>query len=120
MSLNRPIRSHKPGNPVRVSNDKLFVVDGKDNIRPLKGHLFIKVDPQYEEKLDSGIIIPETVENESYFLTGKVVYPDPNYSDIIAGDVILFDKYYTQPVMINGEQLIVVRRLDVVGVVEVN
>jgi len=38
--------------------------------------------------------------------------------DVKVGDIVLFDKYAGQPVSVDGDELLVMREVDVIGVVE--
>src|SRR5215213_8900089 len=75
--------------------------------RPLHDRVVVRrVDA--EEKTKGGIIIPDTAKE-----SGKLVP-----LDVKAGDRILFGKWSGTEVKIDGEDLIIMKESDVMGVVE--
>ncbi len=93
-------------------------------IRPLQDRILVKrVDE--EEKTAGGIIIPDTAKEKPQ--EGKVVavgkgkvLEDGKLSklDVKKGDRILFSKYAGTEVNIEGEEHLIIREDDVLGVVE--
>jgi len=73
-------------------------------IRPLHDRLIVK-RLEEERKTASGIVIPDE--------EGKV-----RPLDVKVGDKILFGKYSGQTVKVQGEELLVMREEDVMGVIE--
>ena len=93
-------------------------------IRPLHDRLIIKRVAE-ENKTKGGIIIPDTAKEKP--LEGEVVavgngklLEDGKVRplDIKAGDRILFSKYAGTEVKIEGEDHLILREEDVLGVIE--
>jgi chaperonin GroES len=92
--------------------------------RPLHDRLVVKrVDA--EEKTRGGIIIPDTAKEKPQ--EGEVIAAGPGARDksgklipidVKAGDRILFGKWSGTEIKIAGEDLIVMKESDVMGVVE--
>ena len=92
--------------------------------RPLHDRVLLRRIDQ-DEKTAGGIIIPETakekpmegevvaVGNGSRDETGKLVP-----LDVKAGDTVLFSKWSGTEVTIDGEELLVLRESDIMGVIE--
>jgi chaperonin GroES len=92
-------------------------------IRPLQDRLIVKRVAE-EEKTKGGIIIPDTAKEKP--LEGKViavgngkVLEDGKVRplDIKAGDRVLFGKYAGTEVKIEGEDHLILREEDVLGVI---
>ena len=93
-------------------------------IRPLHDRVIVKRIEE-ERKTASGIVIPDTAAEKPD--QGEVVYVGPGKLDdngkIIAmgvktGDKILFGKYSGQTVKVKGDELLVMREEDIMGVIE--
>jgi chaperonin GroES len=93
-------------------------------IRPLQDRLIVKRIAE-EEKTKGGIIIPDTAKEKP--IEGKViavgngkVLEDGKVRplDVKAGDRILFAKYGGTEVKIDGEDHLIMREDDVLGVIE--
>jgi chaperonin GroES len=93
-------------------------------IRPLQDRIIVK-RVEEEEKTKGGIIIPDTAKEKP--LEGKVIavgngkiLEDGKVRplDIKAGDRILFSKYAGTEVKIEGEEHLILREEDVLGVIE--
>ena len=78
-----------------------------------------------EEKTKGGIIIPDTVKEKPQ--EGEVVAVGPgardeagkiNALDVKAGDRVLFGKWSGTEVKVDGEELIIMKESDVLGVLE--
>lgn len=78
-----------------------------------------------EEKTAGGIIIPDTVKEKPQ--EGEVVAVGPGARDeagklvaldVKAGDRILFGKWSGTEVKIDGEELLIMKELDILGVIE--
>ncbi|HTT40593.1 MAG TPA: co-chaperone GroES [Burkholderiales bacterium] len=93
-------------------------------IRPIHDRVLIKrLDA--ERKTASGIVIPDTAAEKPE--TGEVVAvgsgkvgSDGKVSalSVKVGDKVLFGKYSGQTVKVKGEELLVVREDDIMGVIE--
>ena len=93
-------------------------------IRPLQDRVIVK-RVEEEGKTKGGIIIPETAKEKP--MEGKVtavgkgkVLEDGKIHppDVKAGDRVLFGKYAGTEVKIDGEEHMIMREEDILGVVE--
>ena len=93
-------------------------------IRPLQDRLIVKRTAE-EEKTKGGIIIPDTAKEKP--IEGKViaagngkVLEDGKVRplDVKAGDRILFSKYAGTEIKIDGEEHLIMREEDILGVIE--
>ena len=85
-------------------------------IRPLQDRILVKRIDE-EETTKGGIIIPDTAKEKPS--EGKVsddgkVHP----LDVKKGDRILFSKYAGTEVQVEGDEHIIIREDDVLGIVE--
>ena len=92
-------------------------------IRPLHDRILVKRIDE-EEKTKGGIIIPDTAkekpqEGKVIAVGGGKVLEDGKVRpmDVKAGDRILFAKYSGTDVKIEGEEHIIIREDDVLGIV---
>jgi chaperonin GroES len=93
-------------------------------IRPLQDRVIVKRVAE-EEKTKGGIIIPDTAKEKPIEGTvlavgnGKVLENGKVRAlDVKAGDRILFTKYAGTEVKLDGEDHLIVREEDILGVVE--
>ncbi|MGH7917515.1 MAG: co-chaperone GroES [Candidatus Binataceae bacterium] len=93
-------------------------------IRPLGDRILVK-RIQEEEKTKGGIIIPDTAKEKPQ--EGKVVAVGKGKvteegklltPDVKAGDRILFGKYSGSEVKLEGEEHLILREDDILGVLE--
>jgi chaperonin GroES len=93
-------------------------------IRPLQDRVIVKRIEE-QEKTKGGIIIPETAKEKP--MEGKViavgkgkVLEDGKIHplDVKAGDRVLFAKYGGTEVKIDGEEHLIMREDDILGVIE--
>src|SRR5512140_3006819 len=93
-------------------------------IRPLQDRIIVK-RVQEEEKTKGGIIIPDTAKEKP--IEGKVIAvgdgkvgEDGNVRalDVKAGARILFTKYAGTEIKLEGEEHLIIREEDILGVVE--
>ena len=93
-------------------------------IRPLQDRIIVK-RVQEEEKTKGGIIIPDTAKEKP--IEGKViavgngkVQEDGKVRplDVKAGDRILFSKYAGTEIKIDGDEHLIMREDDILGVIE--
>ena len=94
------------------------------NIRPLNDRILVK-RLESEEKTAGGIIIPDTAkekpaEGEIVAVgTGKMTDKGERVAmDVKAGDRVLFSKYGGTDVKIDGQDYLIMREDDILGVVE--
>jgi len=93
-------------------------------IRPLQDRVIVK-RLEEEEKTKGGIIIPDTAKEKPQ--EGKVIAVGKGKLtedgkviplDVKAGDKILFGKYAGTEVKIEGEEHLIMREEDILGVIE--
>ena len=91
--------------------------------RPLGDRVLIK-RVEEEEKTKGGIIIPDTAKEKPQ--EGEVIAPGPGARDdngkiqpldVKAGDKILFGKWSGTEVKLDGEDLLIMKESDILGVV---
>ncbi len=92
--------------------------------RPLHDRVVVRRLEQ-EEKTAGGIIIPDTAKEKPH--EGEVVAVGPGARDehgalqpldLKAGDRVLFGKWSGTEVKIDGEELMIMKESDVMGVIE--
>ncbi len=92
--------------------------------RPLHDRVLVRRIEQ-EEKTTGGIIIPDTVKEKP--IEGEVISVGPGARnekgelvplDVKAGDRILFGKWSGTEVKIDGEELLIMKESDVMGIIE--
>ena len=93
-------------------------------IRPLHDRVIIK-RLEEERKTASGIVIPDSAtekpeQGEVKALGTGIVLEDGKVRkiDLKVGDRVLFGKYSGQTVKVEGEELLVMREEDIMGVIE--
>jgi chaperonin GroES len=93
-------------------------------IRPLQDRVIVK-RVEEEERTKGGIIIPDTAKEKP--MEGKIiaagkgkVLDDGNIHplDVKAGDRVLFGKFSGTEVKIDGEEHLIMREDDILGVIE--
>jgi chaperonin GroES len=93
-------------------------------IRPLQDRVLVQ-RVQEEERTKGGIIIPDTAKEKPQ--EGKVVAVGKGKVgdngkviplDVKAGDKILFGKYSGSEVKLDGEEYLIMREEDILGVLE--
>jgi len=93
-------------------------------IRPLQDRLIVKRVAE-EEKTKGGIIIPDTAKEKP--AEGKVIAAGKGKVledgkvrplDVKAGDRVLFSKYAGTEVKIEGDEHLIMREEDILGVIE--
>jgi chaperonin GroES len=94
------------------------------HFRPLHDRVVVRrIDA--EEKTAGGIIIPDTAKEKPQ--EGEIVAAGPGARnekgelvplDVKAGDRVLFGKWSGTEVKIDGEELLIIKESDILGVVE--
>ncbi|RLQ87267.1 co-chaperone GroES [Notoacmeibacter ruber] len=93
------------------------------NFRPLHDRVVVK-RVESEEKTAGGIIIPDTAKEKPQ--EGEVVAVGPgarddsgkvNALDVKVGDRVLFGKWSGTEVKLNGQDLLIMKESDIMGVV---
>ena len=94
------------------------------NIRPLQDRVIVK-RVEEEEKSKGGIIIPDTAKEKPQ--EGKVVAVGKGKTnddgkitplDVKVNDRILFGKYSGTEINFNGEEHLIMREDDILGIIE--
>jgi chaperonin GroES len=92
--------------------------------RPLQDRVLLRRVDQ-EEKTSGGIIIPDTAKEKP--MQGEVIAVGPGARDengklqpldVKAGDRVLFGKWSGTEVKIDGEELLIMKESDIMGVLE--
>src|SRR3954447_367610 len=92
--------------------------------RPLHDRVLIRRIAQ-EEKTTGGIIIPDTAKEKP--MEGEIVAVGPGARsedgqihplDVKAGDRVLFGKWSGTEVKLDGEELIIMKESDIMGIIE--
>jgi chaperonin GroES len=94
------------------------------NVRPLRDRIIVKRLEEGEQRV-GGIIIPDTAKEKPQ--QGKVVAVGNGRIndkgqvfplDVKAGDTVLFGKYAGTEIKLEGEEYLIVREEEVLGVIE--
>jgi chaperonin GroES len=94
------------------------------NIRPLHDRVLVK-PLEAEQKTAGGIIIPDTAKEKP--MEGKVVAVGPGARgedgkqhplDVKKGDRVLYGKWSGTEVKVGGEELLIIKEADIMGIVE--
>ena len=96
-------------------------------LRPLDARVVVK-KPEREEQTESGIILPDTVNEQSQTALGDVLSVGPGSRNmntgeympipIKEGDTIIYTKFSATEVQHEGEEYFVVMERDIIAVVE--
>jgi len=93
-------------------------------IRPLQDRVMVR-RLEEEQKTSGGIIIPDTAKEKPQ--KGEIVSAGPGKKsedgklqplDVKAGDKVLFSKYAGTEIKVEGEELLIMREDDIMGVIE--
>jgi len=96
---------------------------GGINVRALADQIFLRVIK--ESTTTGGILIPDNVGDKSQI--GQVLKVGPGKPDekghlrapdIKVGDRVLFGKYAGTEIKLNGQDILVIREQDIMGVIE--
>jgi chaperonin GroES len=94
-------------------------------VRPLQDRVLIKRLEEDVEKTKGGLYIPDSAKEKPQ--QGKVMAVGKGRTndegkviplDVKAGDKILFGKYSGSEIKVDGEELLIMREEDILGVVE--
>ncbi len=94
----------------------------KTKIKPLSDRVLVQPEPA-EEKTSSGIIIPDTAKEKPQ--EGTVVAAGPGKVEngtkidmsVKEGDVVLYGKYSGTEITLDGEEYLIMRESDILGIV---
>jgi chaperonin GroES len=92
------------------------------NIRPLGSN--VVVEKSNERKSAGGIFLPDSSEEKS--MLGKVIAVGPGKyesgnlvpTEIKSNDVVLFGKYAGSEISLNGNDYLVLKEEDIMGIIE--
>src|SRR6266545_1509762 len=94
------------------------------NVRPLHDRLIVSRIEEGEQRV-GGIIVPDSAKEKP--MQGKVVSVGTGKSkddgkrialDVKAGDLILFGKYSGQEIKLDGEEYLIMKEDEILGVIE--
>ncbi|MBN8906609.1 MAG: co-chaperone GroES [Rhodospirillales bacterium] len=94
------------------------------NFRPLHDRVVVR-RLKAEEKTAGGIIIPDTAAEKP--MEGEIIAAGPGARneqgqlvalDVKAGDRVLFGKWSGTEVKIDGEELLIMKESDIMGIIE--
>ncbi len=94
------------------------------NVRPLHDRIIVQRIDEGEQKI-GGIIIPDSAKEKPQ--QGKVMAVGNGKTndegkrtplDVKAGDTVLFGKYSGQEIKVDGEEYLIMREDEVLGVIE--
>ena len=94
------------------------------NVRPLHDRIIVQRIDEGEQRI-GGIIIPDSAKEKPQ--QGKVIAAGAGKSkddgkrvplDVKAGDLILFGKYSGQEIKLDGQEYLIMREDEVLGVIE--
>ena len=96
-------------------------------VRPLHDPLIVeRIEEEGEQKV-GGIIIPDTAKEKpqqgKVIAAGKGKLKDDGSVtplDVQAGDTVLFGKYSGQEIKLDGEEFLIMREDEILGVIEGN
>jgi len=96
-------------------------------LRPVDARIVVQ-KPAREEQTASGIILPDTVNEQGQTAIGEVIAVGPGSRNMMSGEVmpmqievgetILYTKFGGTEVIHNGEEFILMAEKDVIAVVE--
>ena len=93
-------------------------------VRPLQDRVIVRRIEEQEQRSAGGIIIPDTAKEKPQ--EGKVVAVGPGKKedgkviglDVKRGDRVLFGKYAGSEIKLDGEEHLILREEDILGVIE--
>ncbi|MEL7832535.1 co-chaperone GroES [Fodinibius sp. Rm-B-1B1-1] len=95
----------------------------KSKIKPLSDRVLVQPAPA-EEKTESGIIIPDSAKEKPQEGTvvaagpGKVENGNKIDMSVAEGDKVLYGKYSGTEVTLDGEEYLIMRESDILGIVD--
>ena len=94
------------------------------NVRPLHDRIVVRRLEEGEQNI-GGIIVPDTAKEKpqrgKVIATGSATVRDGGTRvplDVKVGDVILFGKYTSQEIKLDGEEFLIMREDEVLAVIE--
>jgi chaperonin GroES len=117
-------RANAASHPGRQSPDRANIQEQNPmKFRPLHDRVVVR-RLNAEEKTAGGIIIPDTVQEKP--MEGEIVAAGPGARneagqlvplDVKAGDRILFGKWSGTEVKIDGQELLIMKESDIMGII---
>ena len=96
-------------------------------LKPFDARVIVK-KPERQEQTASGIILPDTVNEQGQTAIGEVIAVGPGSRNMMSGEVmpmqievgetILYTKFGGTEVIHNGEEFILMAEKDVIAVIE--
>ncbi len=95
------------------------------NVRPLHDRVILQRLDEEDEQRVGGIIIPDSAKEKPQH--GKVIAAGKGKLekdgkvtplDVKAGDTVLFGKYAGQEIKVDGEEYLIMREEEILGVIE--
>ncbi|MCK9444148.1 MAG: co-chaperone GroES [Tissierellaceae bacterium] len=92
------------------------------NLKPLGDRIIIK-KVEAEEKTKGGIVLPNSAKEQPQIAEILAVGPDiaedeKKKEQIKVGDKVLFSKYSGTEIKVDGEELTIIKLMDILAVVE--
>jgi chaperonin GroES len=105
---------------VKVAEEQRVAV----GFKPLGDRLLVSPIPE-DEVLASGIVLPQNARDRPLRAKVLAVGPGTTHSDgtilpipVEAGQVVLFSRYGGTEIILGGEEYLVLRQSDVLGIIE--
>ncbi|NOY06701.1 MAG: co-chaperone GroES [Chlorobi bacterium] len=88
-------------------------------LKPLDDRVVVKVEETGEEVSAGGIIIPDTAKEKPRTGTVIAVGTDEDLKELVKeGDTVLFAKYGGEELTMNGDEIRIISRSDILAIVE--
>ena len=95
------------------------------NLKPLGDRIVVKPEEEAESRTASGLVIPDTAKDKPQEGTVLAVGPGKIRDDgqcqpmtVALGNTVLFGKYAGIAIKLDGEELLVMRESDILGVLK--
>lgn len=92
------------------------------NLKPLGDRIIIK-KVEVEEKTKSGIVLPSTAKEQPLMaeivaIGDEILNDEKKKEQIKVGDKVIFSKYAGTEVKVDGQELTILKLMDILAVVE--
>lgn len=92
------------------------------NLKPLGDRIIIK-KMEVEEKTKSGIVLPSTAKEEPIMakvvaIGDEILNDEKKKDQIKIGDKVIFSKYAGTEVKVEGEEITILKLIDILAVVQ--
>ena len=89
-----------------------------ENIRLTADRLLVRMPDETERRSKAGLVIPATAApHAKRCVWSEVVLTGPESRNLKAGDRVLFGKWSGTEVKLDGEELLIMKESDIMGVV---